>query len=69
MYCMQCDRVGLDGDFCHGCGGRTVFSKYPCPKCTAPNWVTSKFCESCGIPIQVDMKEAAQRVMEMRKEN
>lgn len=56
MYCPKCKSVGKDGDYCGTCGGKTVFSKFPCPKCEAPNLVTTKFCEHCGRPIQEDAR-------------
>ena len=56
MYCPECETVGNDGDHCGYCGTKTVFSKFPCPHCKAPNWVTTKFCEHCGKPVQEDAK-------------
>ena len=65
MYCPKCKVGGKDGDFCGKCGERTVFSKFPCPFCQAPNQVDSKYCEHCGGLIQ---HSAEKFLEEMSKE-
>ena len=52
MYCPECEMHGKDGNYCNQCGTKTVFSKFPCPFCKAPNFVSAKFCEHCAKPIQ-----------------
>ena len=52
MYCVICNTVGNDGNYCKDCGGKTVFSRFPCPYCKAPNYPSAKFCEHCGKPVQ-----------------
>ncbi len=51
MHCAKCDKLGIDGNYCPDCGHKTGFSKFPCPECKAPNYVTATFCEHCGKPI------------------
>ena len=69
MYCVKCETFANDGNFCKVCGGQTIFSKFPCPHCDAPNYVSACFCEHCGKPIQETAKSFVRtKVEELKKE-
>jgi len=62
LYCPKCGLGSKRGSFCSECGTQTVFGKFPCPYCKAPNGIDNKFCEHCGKPIQEASNEFIRQV-------
>ena len=51
LFCPNCKKATVDGEFCSTCGTRLIPAPHTCPQCGKPIAPNTAFCSHCGYKI------------------